>query len=102
MNKISSVSSISSAAAREGQGSLRKTGDAGEHRSVDGGPSSQVALTGMALAMAQAQQLAEQTPDMDEQRVNEIRDAIASGSYNIDADRIASVLLKMENDLAVE
>ncbi len=102
MNKINSVSSISSAAAREGQGSLRKTADAGEHRNVDAGPSSQVALTGMALAMVEAQQLAEQTPEIDVQRVDEIRDAIASGSYSIDADRIASVLLQMENDLAVD
>lgn len=102
MNKISSVSSISSAAAREGQGSLRKTDGGGDHHGVDGGPSSQVALTGMALAMVEAQQVAEQTPDVDEQRVAEIRDAIASGSYNIDADRIASVLLTMENDLVVE
>jgi negative regulator of flagellin synthesis FlgM len=102
MNKISSVSSISSAAAREGQGSLRKSGDAGEQRSIDGGPSSKVALTGMALAMVEAQQIAEKTPDIDEQRVAEIRDAIASGSYNIDADRIASLLLKLDNDFVAD
>ena len=102
MNKISNVSSVSSSAAREGQGSLRKTGEAGEHRNVDAGPSSRVALTGMALAMAQAERIAEETPAIDERRVAEIRDAIASGSYTIDADRIASVLLKMENELPGE
>lgn len=102
MNKISNVSSVSSMAAREGQGSLRKAGDAGEHRNVEAGPSSKVALTGMALAMARAERVAEETPPIDEKRVDEIRAAIADGSYSIDADRIASVLLAMEDDLPGE
>ncbi len=102
MNKISNVSSVTSAAAREGQGSLRKAGDVGEHRNIEAGPSSKVALTGMALAMAKAERIAEETPLIDEKRVDAIRAAIADGSYSIDAERIASVLLAMENDLPAE
>jgi len=102
MNKISNVSAVSSTAAREGQGSLKRSTDVGEYRSVESGPSSKVALTGMALAMAQAQRIAEETPAIDEQRVEEIRTAIANGSYSIDADRTAAALLAAEKDFVVK
>jgi negative regulator of flagellin synthesis FlgM len=102
MNKISNVSAVNSAAAREGQGSLKRTADVGEYRSVESGPSSKVALTGMALAMAQAQRIAEETPAIDEQRVESIRAAIANGSYGIDADGIAASLLAVEKAFAVK
>ncbi len=102
MNKISNVSAVSSAATKEGQGSLRRPEGASEFRSVESGPSSKVALTGMARAMAQAQRIAEETPAVDAQRVEALRTAIANGSYSMDADRIAASLLAAEKEFPVE
>lgn len=102
MNKINSVAPITSAAAKEGQGSLKKPGGVEEYHAAEAGPSSKVALTGIALAMAQAQKIADETPEVDEQKVESLRAAIQDGSYEIDVDRIASGLLALDLVLKAE
>jgi negative regulator of flagellin synthesis FlgM len=99
MNKIDSVSPISSAATKEGQGRMQQTAAADNSRPVTAGPSSKVELTGMAHAMMQAQKVVDDTPDIDEQRVAEIKAAISNGSYQIDADRIAAALVDTDKQL---
>lgn len=95
MNKINSMSPVSRPAAKEGQGHLKQA-DVGSSSSVDAGPSSKVVLTGMAQAMMQAQKAVDETPEIDEQRVADIQAALSNGSYQIDAERIASALIDSE------
>lgn len=96
MNKINSMSPISRPAAKEGQGQMKQTDTVGSSPSADAGPSSKVVLTGMAQAMMQAQKAVDETQEIDEQRVVDIQAALSNGSYQIDADRIASALIDSE------
>lgn len=55
-----------------------------------------VELTGSARIAALAEEMLATVPDIDRARVAEVRDAIANGEYEIDAERIADALLKSD------
>jgi negative regulator of flagellin synthesis FlgM len=59
-----------------------------------------VSITQSGLLMSKLEELVQRTPVVDQDRVAAIKGAIASGSYEIDAQRIADRLLKLERDLS--
>jgi len=98
-----------------GQG-LRPTDTAGTRRSEAAKPaasqgqsraatadtaasSDTVRITQSGLLMSRLEELVQRTPVVDQERVSAIKDAIASGTYEIDDQRIADRLLKFERDV---
>ena len=58
-----------------------------------------VSITQSGLLMSKLEELVQRTPVVDQERVAAIKDAIASGTYEIDDQRIADRLLKFERDV---
>jgi negative regulator of flagellin synthesis FlgM len=58
-----------------------------------------VTLTPSGLALARLEELVHGTPVVDAERVAALKDAIASGTYEIDDQRVADQLLKFERDV---
>ncbi len=66
----------------------------------DAGPSSDLLdLTGQAQTLKALEQDLAKTPEFDAAKVAELREAIASGSYKVDSQRIAEKLLDLEGKL---
>lgn len=63
-------------------------------------PTESVKLTGEAQMLAQAGKAASQAPDVDLKKVSELRDKVRDGSYQVNAERIASKLTRFEWELA--
>lgn len=63
-------------------------------------PTESVKLTGEAQMLAQAGKSASQAPDVDLKKVSELRDKVRDGSYQVNAERIASKLTRFEWELA--
>jgi negative regulator of flagellin synthesis FlgM len=61
--------------------------------------SSNVQLTDSALRLAALERALADVPEIDMQRVAELRDAIESGSYAVDARKLADKLLELEQAL---
>ncbi len=61
-----------------------------------------VQLTDIAAQAQKAEEVIANTPEVDKAKVKQIKDAISSGSYKVDAERVADQLMKLEADLAVE
>jgi negative regulator of flagellin synthesis FlgM len=97
-----------------GQG-FRPTDTAGTRRSEAAKPSSApvehrtdaadkpasgdtVSITQSGLLMSKLEELVQSTPAVDSERVAALKDAIASGAYEIDDRRIAERLLKLERE----
>ena len=82
---------------------VKRTGVAGSGEAGTtakaGGASTGVQITDSARQLAALEQAIRELPDVDEARVNEIRSAIADGSYKVSPDRIAEKLLRMEHEL---
>lgn len=82
-----------------GAKSTREIGDAKEKRrgsrapEVDVGVSDKVAISGKAKEAAKAKEIARSAPEANEEKVARLKEAIANGSYKIDADRIANKLV---------
>ena len=98
-----------------GQG-LRPTDTAGTRRAEAAKPASQgqsraattdssastadtVSITNSGLLMSKLEELVQRAPVVDQERVAAIKDAIASGTYEIDDQRVADRLLKFERDV---
>ena len=62
-------------------------------------PSDSVQLTDTASRLAELQAKVTEMEGVDFERVQEIREQIADGTYSIDADRVANALLTMEKEL---
>jgi negative regulator of flagellin synthesis FlgM len=62
-------------------------------------PGEQVNITDSARALASLSDAVQQTPDIDQGRVASIQQALASGQYQVDPDRIAGRMLQLEQDL---
>lgn len=63
--------------------------------------SDQVSLSSQAKSAGQLhKQLASQPESFDSNKVGQIKEAIANGSYVIDAEKLASNMLKFENELS--
>lgn len=58
-----------------------------------------VSITQSGLLMSKLEELVQSAPVVDSERVAALKDAIASGSYEIDDRRVADRLLKFERDV---
>ena len=58
-----------------------------------------VNITASGLLMTKLEELVQRAPVVDAERVAAIKDAIASGSYQVDDQRVADRLLKFERDV---
>jgi len=81
-------------ASRRDAGASKKQ-DSGKTGSSSGA-SDQLTLTSVGQALAGA---AEDSAPVDRERVEAIRNALANGTYEIDSDRLAAKLLRLERDL---
>ena len=77
----------------------------GDQRKADGAgkdsaaPGDTVNLTSRAQLLERLDKSLSALPDVDAARVDEIKAAIANGEYEIDADAIASAMLRLEREL---
>jgi len=71
----------------------RRTEAAGNASSAD-----VVSITQSGLLMSKLEELVQGTPVVDSERVAALKDAVASGTYEIDDRRVAERLLKLERD----
>ncbi len=77
--------------------------DAGQRPAVgDSGPQDKVSLTDTAALLQRLSDRIAEQPAFDSQRVAAIREAIASGSYEIDPARVAEKMINFESALAEE
>ena len=58
-----------------------------------------VTITQSGLLLSKLEELVQNSPVVDQQRVTEIKDALAAGTYEIDDQRVADRLLKFERDV---
>ena len=58
-----------------------------------------VNLTRSGRLMVRLAELVQNAPSVDNQRVAAVKDAIASGTYHVDAQRVADRMLRMEQEL---
>lgn len=58
-----------------------------------------VNITASGLLMSKLEEIVQRAPIVDTERVAAIKDAIASGSYEVDARRVATALLAFERDV---
>jgi negative regulator of flagellin synthesis FlgM len=65
---------------------------------VQTGPASgeRVNITSTASQLQDLEKAVKAAPDIDVERVNQVRDAISSGSYKIDNDKLAQNILRQE------
>jgi negative regulator of flagellin synthesis FlgM len=87
--------------ARRAEGA--KPASQGRSQAAAGGKSAStgetVKITQSGLLMSKLEDIVHRTPVVDQERVAAIKDAIASGSYEIDDQRVADRLLKFEHDI---
>lgn len=72
----------------------------GSSESAVGTAANAVQITGSARQLAQLEQHLQELPAVDTARVAEISDALATGRYQINAERIADKMLSMEEQLS--
>jgi len=63
------------------------------------GTSDQVNLTRSGVLMSKLEDIVQSSPAVDLERVRAIKDAIASGSYEIDDQRVADNMLRFDREL---
>ncbi len=98
VNKIDGVSGQRPAAPSPGQ-NTRSERAGSERASNPASGSDQLSLTSSAQLLKELGDVVAATPEVDMSRVEAIKQAIADGSYNVDAGRIADQLLKLEDQL---
>ncbi|MEM1261529.1 MAG: flagellar biosynthesis anti-sigma factor FlgM [Pseudomonadota bacterium] len=64
-----------------------------------GTDNTRVDITSNAALLGRLDQALANVPDIDAQRVESVKNAIAEGSYQIDADQIAEALIKLDDDI---
>ena len=96
VNKIDGVSGQRPPAA---QPSSSARPERGEDRAAAGSSSDQLSLTSSAQLLKELGEAVSASPEVDRGRIEAIRQAIADGSYEVDARRVAEKLLKLEDQL---
>ncbi len=95
MNKISS--SVPVTGAQSGKSHAREATRSTAHIPDSAAPSQdEVTLTAAARQLAGAREAQQSLPDMDVDRIERLRAAIESNTYQISAERIARKLVEME------
>ena len=59
-----------------------------------------VSITQSGLLMSKLEEIVQRTPAVDQDRVAALKDAIASGKYEIDDQRVADKMLRLERELS--
>ncbi|MBT8136697.1 MAG: flagellar biosynthesis anti-sigma factor FlgM [Gammaproteobacteria bacterium] len=75
-------------------GDVRKTSEPAPASPVD-----QVSLTESARLMVRLEKILEDLPTVDRGRVDQIKQAIADGTYSVNAEKVAAEVLRMEMGL---
>jgi len=68
-------------------------------RSENPAPTDTVSLTDVGMRLAEVGRVLESAPVVDVQRVNEVKQAVSEGRYQVDPARVADKLLAFENAL---
>jgi negative regulator of flagellin synthesis FlgM len=98
VNKIDGVSGQRPTVPNPGQNARADRANA-ERGSGPAQGSDQLSLTSSAQLLKELNDVVASTPEVDASRVEAIKQAIADGSYQVDAGRIADQLLKLEDQL---
>lgn len=77
----------------------RRGGEAAEAATTKSEAGADVQLTGAARSLAAIEQSVRALPAVDELRVAAVKERLQSGSYEIDPQRVADKLLRLESDL---
>lgn len=64
-----------------------------------GAPRDTVSITQSGLLMSKLEEIVQRTPVVDQDRVAAVKEALASGKYEIDNQRIADRMLRLEREL---
>lgn len=86
------IESTGKSIAPSATGEARPRNPAGPATTVSGG-SEKVQLSSLSASLQKAETVISQTPVVDKQRVEEIKQAIANGDFKVDAGRIADGLI---------
>lgn len=62
-------------------------------------PRDTVSITQSGLLMGKLEEIVQRTPIVDQQRIAAVKEALASGKYEIDNQRIADRMLRLEREL---
>ena len=98
VNKIDGVSGQRPPAANPSQSARAERGEA-DRSSAPASTSEQLSLTSSAQLLKELSEAVAASPEVDKGRIEAIRQAIADGSYDVDAQRIADKLLRLEDQL---
>ena len=97
VNKIDGVSGQRPAVPQPSQNVRTERGDA--ERASQAQTSDQLSLTSSAQLLKELNEAIAASPEVDQSRVDAIKQAIADGSYEVDSGRIADKLLNLDDQL---
>ena len=99
-NDISGINSGRTSQSGERQvGDVRRETGSAASRSGSGGDSQdKVVLTDMAARLKTLEQKLASQPEIDQARVDNVREAISRGEYRINPDRVADKMMDFESD----
>jgi negative regulator of flagellin synthesis FlgM len=98
-NDISGINSGRSQQSGDRQvGATRREGNATTQGSSSTTQSDTVVLTDMAARLQSLEQKLANQSDVDQAHVDRVRDAISSGEYRVDPDRVADKMMDFESD----
>lgn len=98
VNKIDGVSGQRPPAANPSQSARAERAEA-DRAAAPASTTDQLSLTSSAQLLKELAEAVAASPAVDRDRIDAIRQAIADGSYDVDAQRIADKLLKLEDQL---
>lgn len=92
---------VDTAATRRSEAAKPASGTATQPGGKAGTPATAdtVRITESGLLMAKLEEIVQRTPVVDDARVSAIKDALSSGTYEIDDQRVADRLLAFERDI---
>ena len=98
VNKIDGISGQRPAVPQPSQQAKSERAD-GERAQQPAQTSDQLSLTSSAQLLKELNEAIAAAPEVDQSRVDAIKQAIADGSYQVDAGRIADKLLQLDDQL---
>jgi negative regulator of flagellin synthesis FlgM len=72
---------------------------ADQQAKTQGARGEHVSLSNQAKSLKQLEQKLGDYPEMDDERISEIRSALENGTYKIDAEKLAQKMLEMDNSI---
>ena len=99
VNKIDGISGQKPPVPNPSQQNARTERSESERARTSGQTADQLSLTSSAQLLKELSEAVAASPEVDQSRIDAIRQAIADGSYDIDAGRIADRLLNLDDQL---